>query len=274
MNDPRPSFPLYPADFWGADAVALMDFEAVGLFMFLLCREWQEGSLTTDERVLQRVVGARVREWEPCWAQVRGCFYEQGGRLYNKRLEEERAVADGFSAKQSTRAKARWERFKAGQDATAMPRHSHGNATAMPRTGQDGTVMDGTGQEVTAPERKRPRRASRAEVEPKLPDVLDTPEFRAAWTDWLAYRSELGLKPWVARTVQSNFDEWAGWGAARAVEAIRFTMRKQYQGIVEPQRNGHRPSEPTGLAAVEEFERRLNERERTVDVKGSSRASP
>lgn len=122
-----------------------MDFEAVGLFMFLLCREWQEGSLTTDERVLQRLVGARVRDWGPCWSQVRGCFYERDGRLYNKRLEEERAVADGFSAKQSTRAKARWERFKAGRDATAMPRHSHGNATAMPRTGQDGTGQEEEG---------------------------------------------------------------------------------------------------------------------------------
>lgn len=170
MNDPRPAFPFYPADFWGSDAVALMDLEAAGLYLFCLSREWQEGSLTADERVLKRLTAGRVRDWDASWAQVRPMFEERDGRLFNKRLEEERGVADEVSSRQSERAKARWERFRAGKNATAVPRHSHGSATAMPPQclGSEGIGSDLNGTDRNGSDRKGPSaRKARNKPEPK-----------------------------------------------------------------------------------------------------------
>lgn len=257
MNDPRPYFPLYTADFWGSDAVALMDFEAVGLFFFLLCREWQEGSLSKDERLLKRLAGDRVRDWDSCWAQVRPQFFEEGGRLFNRRLEAERAAADGISEKQSDRAKLRWERFRADRaakamppechgTATALPPQSHGNATAMP--GEDRMGSDGTGKDIPAAAAAL-KRATALDLESQpLPAHLDRPDVREALRDYQAVRAENRHPPIKAQGWKTRLKEIEPMTAEQVIRALR--QNGPYQGWVPLKGDPVRSTHVNGSAAA------------------------
>lgn len=66
---------------------------------------------------------------------------------------------------------------------------------------------------------------------PGFPHSLDTPEFRSAWADWLAYRRESRFKPWVPRTVQAQLETLASLGSAAAVAAIRRSIASGWRGI-------------------------------------------
>ena len=220
-----------------------MDFEAVGLYWFLLSREWQTGYLTADENVLQRLAAGRVRDWHSAWKQVRPCFEERDGKLYNARLEAERAIADQFSMRQSGKAKARWDRFKATTpcpgNAAAMPRHSHGNASAMPRTGQDKTGQDGT-TPLSPPRGAKTRKARIDPATIDLPAKINYADVRAALTDYLATRKGGAWDEKLAAVRLKQLDEW---GRERAIAALRHSVG--YQGLFEPStpKNG-RPIPP------------------------------
>jgi hypothetical protein len=80
-----------------------------------------------------------------------------------------------------------------------------------------------------------------------LPPVLDTPEFRAAWADWLQHRRET-RKPVRPKTAEKQLAQLAAWGPDRAVKAIEHSTRQGWQGIFEPKGgDGHgrvRPRNP------------------------------
>lgn len=257
---------LYHDDFWDDEHVLKLSAAQAGVYLFLLGLQAKHGKLPEDPEsvaLLCRRFWKRRTEWDALWA-VLARFFPTSDTLrarFNPRQAFELTEIEADRGKETGR-KARWRASQAG----------------LSRDCPGGTNADVPGErrgeeKEKRPEERRPKRARRAGGAPTLPVSLDTPDFQAAWTDWLTYRNELGLKPWLPSTVDRNWKEWGEWGPERAVAAIRFTMLKQYQGIVEPQRNGMRQGELTGLAAVEEFERRLDERERTVDVKGSSRAA-
>ncbi len=77
---------------------------------------------------------------------------------------------------------------------------------------------------------------------------LDTDEFRTAFAGWLAHRVELRVKPYKSRALKGCLSELASMGSAGAVEAIRHSIAKNYQGIYPPGGNGHsqarRPTPP------------------------------
>lgn len=196
MNDPRPFFPFYPDDFWGSEAVETMTMEAAGLYVAMLSRSWRRGSIPADPAALKALFGGRCRAWDESLAMVLPCFYEEDGRLYNRRLEDERDIADGISVKASGAAKTRWNRWKAEREekrrlatamrphseriADAVPAQSERNASAMPiqdktETGQD--KQDGAGEPPPTP--KKPRK------EPTGPAA----DFMRWWCErWLSRR--------------------------------------------------------------------------------------
>jgi hypothetical protein len=79
-----------------------------------------------------------------------------------------------------------------------------------------------------------------------LPKELDTPEFRRAWADYLAYRTANKMKTLKPASVRRQFATFAGWGVVKVVEAIDTTIRQGWQGIFEPsaKRDGasHKPN--------------------------------
>lgn len=67
-----------------------------------------------------------------------------------------------------------------------------------------------------------------------FPPELDTPEFRAAWSDWLAYRRERKLTTYKPKSLSGQFSTLAGWGVDAAITSIRESIRQHWQGLFEP----------------------------------------
>ena len=77
-----------------------------------------------------------------------------------------------------------------------------------------------------------------AEAAPPLPVLLDTEEFRAVWKDYSDYRKQAKLRRLTAISLRNQWAEMEGWGHEVAVEAVRTTIRKGWQGIFKPKVNG------------------------------------
>lgn len=247
MNDPRAYFPFYVADFWGSDAVSLMTMEAVGLYMLMLSREWEQGTISADESFWRNLCAHKCTNWDAAWKQVRPCFDECSGRLTQKRLESERAVADGFSSKQSKKAKAKWERWRASKSAAAQPQQSRGNATSMPgqdRTGQDQTVEDRNGAER---KKRAPRAAPAALV---LPAPLEP--ARAAVERWIAYKAE-NRKAYRPMGLDALLKRLARWGPQKAEQAIEQSMASRWEGLFEPGDPSHEGRKPRSLPSLPQY---------------------
>jgi len=88
MNKP-PAFQFYPKDFIVDDKVAVMNMEARGVYITLLCFCWNNNGLTNDQEELKEMCG-NPENWEKIWKKVGKCFHENNGKLYNKRLDKER----------------------------------------------------------------------------------------------------------------------------------------------------------------------------------------
>jgi len=93
-----------------------------------------------------------------------------------------------------------------------------------------------TETEVETEKKKGKQRA--AEAAPPLPVLLDTDEFRKVWEDYTAYRKQAKLRRLAPMSVRDQWAEMEGWGHDEAVEAIRTTIRKGWQGIFKPKANG------------------------------------
>lgn len=72
----------------------------------------------------------------------------------------------------------------------------------------------------------------------KLPAVLDTSAFRAAWDEWQSHRREI-KKPLTTTSIKAQLSQFETWGEQRSIRAIQFTIRKGWQGLTEDEsRNG------------------------------------
>ena len=118
-----PAFQFYPDDFLGSSKVGVMSAREIGIYVLLLCMDWNGHGIAYNPRLLARYCRVTEAEFLEAWEAVGPCFEERDGKLWNPRLEREREKQAAFSAKQKAAADARWESH----------RISHGNATAMPR---------------------------------------------------------------------------------------------------------------------------------------------
>jgi len=66
-----------------------MSMEERGIYITLLSHCWLEGWLPNGSTKLQRICNY-PSNWKKSWSNIKHCFYENGGKLYHKRLEEER----------------------------------------------------------------------------------------------------------------------------------------------------------------------------------------
>ncbi len=78
------------------------------------------------------------------------------------------------------------------------------------------------------------------------PDPLDTPEFRAAWADWTAYRRERRIATLKPRSVIAQLAKLATWGHSGAIASIRQSIEQNYQGLFEPRTASGRPEKTAG----------------------------
>jgi uncharacterized protein YdaU (DUF1376 family) len=239
-------------DWLASRRVALMTAEERGVYVHLLAWAWIEDGLPDDLQELARLAGVpaiteRVLTAFPVAAD---------GRRRNPRQEHERSRARQRSHGARKGASARWNNAsayhetglpghaKADADANAMRSHCDRNADALRTqcyehttdrdTEENNPPLPPRGGESAAPT-VSPDQAKPTKREPvAFPGELDTPAFRAAWEDLLAYRRECRLRPWAARTIRANLALWATWGEKAAIEAIRTTIRCGWQGVFFP----------------------------------------
>lgn len=96
-----------------------------------------------------------------------------------------------------------------------------------------------------------------------IPSELDTPAFKAAWSEWIKYRREsrMSLRE---MTVNKQLKLLASFGSAGAVESIEASIRNGWQGLFE-QKGGANGKRPTTQASGGS---RMRYREDAADASG------
>lgn len=85
---------------------------------------------------------------------------------------------------------------------------------------------------------------------PPQPDLIpaplpwDSPDFTAAWNDWVSFRAEIKepITP-TARKIQLR--KLKAMGKASAIESIENSINAGWTGLFPPKQNGH-SSKPKG----------------------------
>ncbi len=109
-----PAFQFYPDDFLGSGKVGTMTPEEVGVYVMLLCLDWNENGFVFDSKLLARWCRTSPCRFTRAWEAVSQCFRERDARMFNPRLELERARQAEYRAKQAGRTQRR------------SPRKTHG----------------------------------------------------------------------------------------------------------------------------------------------------
>lgn len=113
-----PAFQFYAADF--LVGTAAMSAEEVGAYIRLLAYQWEQGGLSSDERALRGLAGARRIS-----AAVLSKFPKSDdGLLRNARLEIERAKQAAFRETRAENARKRWEKEQSTSNARASKVHN------------------------------------------------------------------------------------------------------------------------------------------------------
>lgn len=119
-----PAFQFYPDDFLGSSKVAVMSAEEVGIYLLLLCWDWNENGIEWVPEDLARFCRTTDAAFGIAWEKrLRRCFVERDGRFWNPRLEREREKQAKFRAKQS-----------AAGTASAQARFNRGSTVVQPDT--------------------------------------------------------------------------------------------------------------------------------------------
>lgn len=89
-----------------------MSLEARGLYITMLCEQWDGGALPADAAELARLVGIDVATVHRLWSEVSPCFERTDAGLLNARLEDVRANQEAKAKRLSESgrraANARW----------------------------------------------------------------------------------------------------------------------------------------------------------------------
>lgn len=93
-----PSFQFYPSD-WTSGSPATMTPDETHVYVWLLCREWTKEGFEFDPIELAKWCRLTPRKFEKAWENVKKCFVERNGRLYNPRLDRERQKQAEWRAK-------------------------------------------------------------------------------------------------------------------------------------------------------------------------------
>ena len=99
--------------------------------------------------------------------------------------------------------------------------------------------------DATKPERTAKRERKPAQDMPSIPEALNTPQFQAAWDDFISHRKSI-RKPLTPKAAELNLKKCLGLGHDNAISAIEQTIANGWTGIFEPKNatpgiNGSKP---------------------------------
>ncbi len=111
-------------------------------------------------------------------------------------------------------------------------------ARARWNTAQPDTAFSDTGKMkekgIKKEKESKHRQAMLADAPSILPSNLETPEFQAAWADWLQHRREI-KRPLTPTAAKGQLLKLADMGPERAIAALKHSIANGWQGIFEPQ---------------------------------------
>ncbi|MCK5607572.1 DUF1376 domain-containing protein [Candidatus Pacearchaeota archaeon] len=85
-----PAFQFYPKDYLSDINVQLMTLEERGAYLQLMCHEWEEKGLPTDDDDLSILSGLGDKWFEKSGDKIKKCFTIKKDKLIHPRLEKER----------------------------------------------------------------------------------------------------------------------------------------------------------------------------------------
>lgn len=115
-----PWFPFYVDDFLGSQKVQRMTMEEIGVYLMLLCQQYQEGAIEWPCERIANALRGHERSIEYVLAE---CFEQTSEGWKNARLSRIQADQQEKSDKARMAAKARWDKGSGGTDATAKRTH-------------------------------------------------------------------------------------------------------------------------------------------------------
>lgn len=156
MKKKPPAFQFYPDEFLGSTNVALMTDAEIGVYVRLLCYEWNGPGLpTTNPDELAAMLRIKPSVFAVMWKRIGPCFVEREGRLFNQRLDRERQKQQAFRTRQTEKVNHRWEMERKRRGTTPeVPGNKSGNtlqSLSLSNNNSGAVVSERDGAENGAP---------------------------------------------------------------------------------------------------------------------------
>lgn len=262
-----PSFDFFPDDFIAG--TYHLPAEAVGIYVRLLCYQWNNGSIPSDVNELARVAGVDADAMRTHMRTVMLKFMpDECGGLKNARLELERDHKLSVIEKSRSAADSRWAKEKARKAAESANKpgcggnadaHADALQTHMPPASNvqlptsidlkpplpplGGTVEppkeDPKQKETKQTQDRKPKRKPKETIgQFDIPPRLDSPEVREALEAWERMRRNIG------HPIRDRGNVCRGWDQAyrdrdHLLACINLTTANEWQGIkpshIDPQ---------------------------------------
>lgn len=87
-------FKFYPKDFLDDEDVKAMDYEALGLYITMLCHCWTNDSMPSDIKKMCRIFNVSAHRFKKLWPQLSGKFFEKDMRFFNARILSEKSYLE------------------------------------------------------------------------------------------------------------------------------------------------------------------------------------
>lgn len=232
-----PSFDFFPDDFIAG--TYHLPAEAVGIYVRLLCYQWNNGSVPSDESELARVAGVDADAMRTHMRTVVLKFMPDGcGGLKNARLEREREHKLSVIEKSKLAADSRWTKEKARKAAEASKLSGcGGNADAHADAHADAlqTHMPPTSN-VLLPASVDILTHTHSADDPNGligQDVIVPDHLREWFIRWLDWRwQDSGKKP-PATLQEVWIHDLLARGNEKAILDLRFSIRKQGKNLLD-----------------------------------------
>ena len=219
-----PAFQFYADDFLAGTFT--MNNEERGLYITLLCRQWTQGHVTTEE--IARLSPAMA---QPSISHVLAKFKEASqGCFQNARMESERSKQAAFRINRSESGKAGAEkRWHSHSTAIAQPMAKHSSPSPSPSPSPN--------------KEEKKKLASLALVDAfELHPELNNSDFISAWNKWHEHLKQK-RKPATVHARDLQLAKLSKLGSKKAIDAINHSIEHNWQGIFEPaiQQSSNKP---------------------------------
>jgi uncharacterized protein YdaU (DUF1376 family) len=271
-----PSFDFFPDDFIAG--TYHLPADAVGIYVRLLCYQWNNGSIPSDENELARVAGVDADAMRTHMRTVMLKFMPDGcGGLKNVRLEMERGHKLSVIEKSKSAADSRWTKEKARKAAESASRmgcggdaNAHADAHADAHAGALPTHMP-PASNVLLPASIDIHSHTLPQDDPNGligQDVIVPNHLREWFIRWLDWRwQDSGKKP-PATLQQIWVHDLLTRGQEKAILDLKFSIRKQGKNLLDSGNDFGKASsgKPNGGSSGPQGGRKLTAGEKTAKL--------